>query len=812
MKAKTQKLLLAVLLAGATHQLHAQGTAFTYQGQLLDGGSPATGNYDLKLTLFNAVTNGSSVAGPVTNTAVSVTNGLFTTTIDFGTAFDGNLYWLRIQVRTNGGSGFTLLSPRQQLTPSPYAVFATTASNLSGTVSFAQLPSGIVTNSETSLTLAGNFSGNGTGLTNVNAAALNGLTSGSFWQIGGNSVSGGQFLGSTNSQPVEIWANKQRAFRVEPDITGSGAPNVIGGSPNNFMTAGGVIGGFIGGGGAVNYNGAAYSNNVSAYFGTIGGGLGNVVQAYANGGFIGGGYGNNVQNSSTEAVIGGGGNNIAGGTFSFVGGGLTNNAQGNYSTIGGGQDNTGLGKANVIAGGLTNNTSGLATTVGGGQFNSATALSAVVAGGTLNTAASQYSAIGGGYDNSVSGQYGVIAGGNNNLASATSSAVGGGYNNTASGQNSTVGGGGGNIASGFNSTVGGGWINQANLDYATVGGGFGNISTNLYSTIAGGSLNQALGEYSVIAGGYQNSAKDYSFVGGGSGNAAGGSDSVVGGGLGNTAGGSDSVVGGGFGNTAGGSQAAVPGGSGNSASGSDSFAAGSGAQASYANSFVWSDGSWMQDTGSRQFLIRATGGVGINMNNPNGDALSIGGYLRLNDNIMWLRGFPDSKHGLVYAGNGFSYGGASPDGPVLFGYGGGALLATANNYIALQWTTTSVTVNGTFNNNSDRNAKEKFSNVSAADVLEKVSSLPLSEWSYKTDSATRHIGPMAQDFYAAFNVGTDEKHIAPIDESGVALAAIQGLNQKLREEVSSVRAENGELKARLEKLERLMTEKLGSAK
>jgi len=140
-------------------------------------------------------------------------------------------------VRTNGGGAFTALSPRQQLTPTPYAEFATTASNVSGSISFAQLPAGLVTNNESALTLTGNFSGNGAGLTNVNAATLNGLASGSFWQLGGNNVAGGEFIGSINNQPIEIWTSGQRAMRLEPDTTGSGSPNVIGGSIGNFMPA-----------------------------------------------------------------------------------------------------------------------------------------------------------------------------------------------------------------------------------------------------------------------------------------------------------------------------------------------------------------------------------------------------------------------------------------------------------------------------------------------------------------------------------------------------------------------------------------------
>jgi hypothetical protein len=105
-----------------------------------------------------------------------------------------------------------------------------------------------------------------------------------------------------------------------------------------------------------------------------------------------------------------------------------------------------------------------------------------------------------------------------------------------------------------------------------------------------------------------------------------------------------------------------------------------------------------------------------------------------------------------------------------------------------------------FNPPSDRNLKENFAPVSPRAVLEKVAALPISRWNFKGDAATPHIGPMAQDFHAAFGTGTDERHIATVDADGVALAAIQGLNQKLEE----TRAENAELKARLDALEKII--------
>lgn len=107
---------------------------------------------------------------------------------------------------------------------------------------------------------------------------------------------------------------------------------------------------------------------------------------------------------------------------------------------------------------------------------------------------------------------------------------------------------------------------------------------------------------------------------------------------------------------------------------------------------------------------------------------------------------------------------------------------------------------------SDRNAKENFATVNPETVLAKVVSLPLTEWNYKGDEPqVKHVGPMAQDFRAAFGLnGNDDAHISAVDESGVALAAIQGLNRKLTEELQRRDAENAALKQRLERLEQLL--------
>jgi hypothetical protein len=112
-----------------------------------------------------------------------------------------------------------------------------------------------------------------------------------------------------------------------------------------------------------------------------------------------------------------------------------------------------------------------------------------------------------------------------------------------------------------------------------------------------------------------------------------------------------------------------------------------------------------------------------------------------------------------------------------------------------------------------------FEPVEPQSVLEKVVSLPISRWHYTNNPATPHVGPMAQDFYAAFGVGLDDKHIATVDADGVALAAIQGLNekvearsQKLATENAELRRHNEALELRLQKLEALLAPRLSSGR
>jgi hypothetical protein len=102
----------------------AQTTTFTYQGRLTDGAVPANGTYEMQFSLFNGLTGPAQIGSTITDTNVSVTNGIFTKQLTFAAtnAFDGNARWLEIAVRKPGDPSYIILAPRQQITSSPYSI------------------------------------------------------------------------------------------------------------------------------------------------------------------------------------------------------------------------------------------------------------------------------------------------------------------------------------------------------------------------------------------------------------------------------------------------------------------------------------------------------------------------------------------------------------------------------------------------------------------------------------------------------------------------------------------------------------------
>jgi hypothetical protein len=405
---------------------------------------------------------------------------------------------------------------------------------------------------------------------------------------------------------------------------------------------------------------------------------------------------------------------------------------------------------NLIGGSAANSAAPgvIGATIGGGGSagvaNSVTGGLGTVGGGWQNTAGGS-ATVAGGQGNSAGGNYSAAGGGFFNSASGEKSVVGGGDHNTASGQSSTLAGGQYNTATGLLSVVSGGSYNAADGNNNAVGGGYNNLAFDLYSTVGGGYHNAATGQDSTVAGGAENTASNtYSAAGGGFNNQASGAYATVGGGQDNKAGALDAMVGGGRGNWATGSYSTVPGGLFSAASGFSSLAAGTWAKATQTGSFVWGDFQQVDLTSpaANTFTVRASGGIWLGTNS----SPSIG-----------ANRFIDTSTGAYLSGAG-------------------------------AWT-----------NNSDRARKHDLRHLDTRGVLEKVARLPITSWSYKAEKpSVRHIGPMAQDFYRAFGLGLDDKHITTIDEGGVALAAIQGLYRKNQ----ALERKNDALSARLAHLER----------
>ena len=560
--------------------------------------------------------DGTSTAGsePAAAVSVSVNGGLFTVllgdpTLANMTAINLSVFTqpnLQLRIWFNDGvNGSSALSPVQNLTPAPYAIVATSASNLLGTLSATQLAgtySAAVTFSNAASSFNGAFAGNGAGLTNVNAATLGGLNSSGFWKTGGNNgtTAGVNFLGTTDSQPLELRVNGARALRLEPNL--GGAPNMIGGSPNNLVSPG-IVGATIGGGGATSFAFTPFTNKVTAHFGVVGGGKGNTVS-------------------------------------------------GDSGTVGGGQQNTSSG------------------------------------------------------------------------------------------------------------------------DYATVGGGYRNNSSF----------------YATVGGGYQN--------------------------------------------TSSGDDATVPGGENNTAGGQFSFAAGRQAKALHNGSFVWADSTGLDftSTSNNQFLVRAAGGVGLGTPSPAAhlhlystdntttfriQSSGAPGFGRIeflsnpqSDPNQWRPGYIQSidngsftfTGGLGFYVNGSGSGNKFGSIEAMRVINGRVGIGTNDPQQALH-VVGNILATGTITPNSDRNAKADFAAVDNASILERVSKLNIQQWRFKAETkGVKHIGPMAQDFRAAFGLGENPTAIATVDADGVALAAIQGLNEKLEQKETEIT----ELKRRLEKLERLM--------
>lgn len=315
-------------------------------------------------------------------------------------------------------------------------------------------------------------------------------------------------------------------------------------------------------------------------------------------------------------------------------------------------------------------------------------------------------------------------------------------------------------------TVGGGRNNQAgnntgstdDASDATVAGGVGNVAGGFSTTVVGGYFNRAVGNYAFAGGGFSNLADGQSatvvggfenivsLTGGSYGTVIGGRSNKIYRGYSTIGGGQDNKIGTPGTEVLGDAFSTIPGGYKNQIKASYGFAAGREASIGEGHDgvFLFADNTPLSfaSTVANEFAVRSTGGARF---------------------VTAVDGSGVPLAGVTLAAGG-----------------------------------------GSWNTLSDRAAKANFAAVNAREVLDKLASLSIARWSYRTQDGVRHIGPVAQDFFAAFGVGEDDRHISTVDADGVALAAIKGLYEIVREKDKELAAQQkrmDELEAKARRLE-----------
>ncbi|MBI5384638.1 MAG: tail fiber domain-containing protein [Verrucomicrobia bacterium] len=685
------KILILIAAAGfapqAVPKAHAQGTAFTYQGVLGQGGNAVNGSADLTFTLYDAASGGDTVGTSNVVSDLVLSNGLFTVTLDFGAgAFNGAARWLQIAARPGASTGgYTNLAPRTPITATPYAIYAASAatagnvsslaaSNITGTIDDGSLSANVAR-----LNVGNTFSESQTIRTSAGGLVI-------------SSSTGGQFGSGT----LRVQGNTGLGTDPRPD--------------HRLAVAGTVIaGGFVG-------NGSELAN-VNAVTADLATSAANFTGPVAD-----------SQLSANVALRAGG--NIFSGNQSFTSG------------------NVGIGTAtpnnllDVAAGGVIGNS----TLMGADQHDVLNRGSKVSFG--YNILGSEFLGM-----RTVVNPSTTFCGNSGDLLFYTWECqtalsrevmrINGRGNVVASGN---ILASGNIVASNHVLTIGNVGIGQNNPGFPLT------FATALGDKIA---LFNNVGGQPSFGFGIQNSLLQIH-------TADAGSDVAFG-----------------YGTSAAMTETMRVTGDGNVGIGTADPMATIG-----------------YPSGWRGLHIRSPGDNGLQII-QGADSARL--HLRTDNNITnfaqdFIIANGDNRVDFHWLGGGL----------------GGRLLAmtiTTNGNIGIGTTTPSsklevageVTTTAV-NITSDRNAKEQFTPVNAREVLDKVARLPISEWQYKTQSDARHIGPMAQDFRAAFGVGRDEKHITSVDADGVALAAIQGLNEVVREQraaIEKLEARNQELEERL---------------
>ncbi len=321
--------LLGVLFSVSAPPAHGQllTTAFTYQGHLKDGGSPANGPHVMSFRLFDAATDGNTV-GPAVNfdgiggnpPPVQIANGLFTVSLNFGGAFSGKPRWLEITV--NGMP----LSPRQSVSPAPYAL---------------ALPGLYTRENATSPNVIGGYSGNAVSTGVVGATIGGGGRAGLFQEENYITDNFGTIGGGQGNRIGDSQLTDDQAFAT-----------VGGGEKNTAFAAWSTVAG-------------GNSNWAQGNWSAVGGGTYNIAYDYSC--TIAGGNSNEA--AGGESTIGGGSFNVAAGVGATIAGGSSNAANGIYPSVSGGAANWALADYSTVGGGANNIANGFSSTIPGGLLN-----------------------------------------------------------------------------------------------------------------------------------------------------------------------------------------------------------------------------------------------------------------------------------------------------------------------------------------------------------------------------------------------------------------------------------------------------------
>ncbi len=250
--------LIALLVAFAVLHVSAQTTEFTFQGNLQNGGSAASGNHDFEFLLYDALSGGTQLGSTLTRNAVPVSSGVFSINLDFGAQFTGGPRFIEIRVRQSGAPGFTPLLPRQPVSNAPYSIYsfnATNAASLNGVPA-----TGFIQNGGAQQT--GGFNLNGTGTANI----LNAATQ---FNLGGNRVlsAGGTeniFAGFQAGEAITTGASNSFFGVLAGNLNSTGNSNSFFGRTTGRNNTTGNANSFFGNSAGVNNS----SGGSNSFFGT----------------------------------------------------------------------------------------------------------------------------------------------------------------------------------------------------------------------------------------------------------------------------------------------------------------------------------------------------------------------------------------------------------------------------------------------------------------------------------------------------------------------------------------------------------------